>query len=379
MSVQNPKEYNRSNSREYLRQSTIQPSANFKLKRQVFSEDGKLQLLTLRELTGYEEEFIYRLMNSETGANNETSNRYFSSSDKNIYEDGYRIDNLRLFRSTNKILARTVSNMDELGYFGQLLSSSDSHENTTEYDVSRLVIPNLTLGEKNMALLLLRKLTLGDKLILLTNCPYCKEKMTQVVSISKLIRSELDRKIDVTNEQGRCGARDVTIMNDQNGTEYKVKLRPMTVGDLHTIHGSIREKKMEASYIDNLGEDSMKRFVIERVIETNILESIPSLPTNIYDKASSLAFRIMEELGELDPLSNIRFSITCPVCNKNSVEDFYPEYFVFSEIADYHKKLEDDLNWIALHYGWSEQEIMEMAISKRKKYIKLINQIYSGE
>jgi len=42
-------------------------------------------------------------------------------------------------------------------------------------------------------------------------------------------------------------------------------------------------------------------------------------------------------------------------------------------------ELYSDIHFLAFHYHWSEKEIMEMPLSKRKKYVNLLRTELAGE
>ena len=341
--------------------------------------DRIFQHLTLRELNGNDEDYIYNLMGLEDDEIRDgNSARTSTSSDMvpNLSSSGRSqgIDNIRLFRITNELLERTISFpcTDELE-----IHDKTSCTHSSSNDVVRSIIAKLSLGEKNMILLLLRKLAFGDKLSLVSDCHFCKEKMTQNVSIIELINSVRNSSMFTsTNSQQNDFtfqlSYDSVTTDQQNGRGYALTIRPITVGDLQEIYDTLAKNGIDGSEI------SIKKEIIEKIIDMNVLNSVPMLPVDIYENEKDLALAIVEKIGELDPLSNIRMSLTCPQCKNRCLEDFYTEYFIFREIASYHSVMEYDLNWIALHYGWTEGNITDLAISRRKRYVNLINQTVSG-
>jgi len=345
----------------HMRQSLLR----IKLNRVLIVGECKLQYLTFRELNGYDEDYIYNFMGSDEISTNR------GSSDDSTENIG--IDNIQLFRISNELLKRTIIFADESEVY-----EKSPHVHSSACDVVRSIIAELSLGEKNMILLLLRKLAFGDNLALVSYCPFCKEKMTQNVATTELVNSGKDSGVCSTATSLQQSdsiyqlSYDVVARDHQNGRDYMLNIRPIIVGNLQDIYDSIMGKKIDSS------ELSVKREVIEKIVHMNVLKSVPALPVDIYSNAKDLALAIVERIGDLDPLSNIRLSLTCPQCEKRFLEDFYPEYFVFKEIAFYHSFLEHDLNWIALHYGWTEGDITELPISRRKRYVNLINRTYSG-
>jgi hypothetical protein len=107
-----------------------------------------------------------------------------------------------------------------------------------------------------------------------------------------------------------------------------------------------------------------------------ILSSDPALPPIL---SSQFQEQLGTTLSQIDSQVDLTLNITCPVCNKTFQTSLDVEDFFFQEVASRYPQLEREVHWIALHYHWSEKNILSIASSKRKRYVELINASLSGD
>ena len=115
---------------------------------------------------------------------------------------------------------------------------------------------------------------------------------------------------------------------------------------------------------------------MEQLVTSCILDSNPKLPEKLDDQ---LLTAISTKLSEIDPKADILLDLTCPNCNYKFQAPFIPEDFLLRELEARKSQFEGEVHWIAFNYHWSEDEILSLPLSKRKKYVDLINRTLSGE
>ncbi|MGD9534383.1 MAG: hypothetical protein AB7V56_11520 [Candidatus Nitrosocosmicus sp.] len=345
-----------------------------------------------RQLTGYDEEYLLYKMNPEPSNN-------------------------LIFDISNKLIEKTVVGFSYL----------DEHSVSSLYseNENKEIILNLSLGDKNKMLLLLRKSILGDILQLETNCIHCNEKISQDLSISEVIEYSNHLKpnfyLDCTNIHGsndvntdtdaddNCfywttddyiDSTDIVTNNFKDHRKIKndnIKISPLTVGDhyklievdISGVQTSFMSQKNDQPqnpvdsnnsvsfnqpYQKSEIEDYYKNLIISHLVRADSEESLKKILSK-----EGILEQINDKLLEIDPLSYIDLNFVCPYCQRAMSENFYTEHFILQELYLYCKQLPVEVNWIALNYNWTEEDILSLPISKRKHYVELISKSLSGE
>ena len=143
-------------------------------------------------------------------------------------------------------------------------------------------------------------------------------------------------------------------MNFQN---FALTIRPLTGADLEAIApGSSQSIK-------------------EQIARACITSSAPPLPQELPE---GLIDAVSVKLQEIDPQADTTLSLTCPACSTPFQAPLDVEAFFFQEMTSRQGQLEEEINWIALNYHWSEEAILLLSAAKRKRYVELINKTVSG-
>ena len=88
---------------------------------------------------------------------------------------------------------------------------------------------------------------------------------------------------------------------------------------------------------------------------------------------------VSAKLEEMDPQADIVLDLSCPDCGHLFKTPFFIEDFMLREIRTRMRQLEKEVHWIAFNYHWSEDDILSLPMSKRSRYVDLINRTLSGE
>jgi hypothetical protein len=128
--------------------------------------------------------------------------------------------------------------------------------------------------------------------------------------------------------------------------------------------------------LQQLAEQRFEMRPSEKLIRSCIITSEPELVAEIdNDLYEKLSYR----LAELDVQADLILMISCPNCNHKFQTPFFPEDFLLREIDVRQQQFEKEVHWLAFNYHWSEDEILSLPMSKRKRYVDLINRTLSGE
>jgi hypothetical protein len=205
-------------------------------------------------------------------------------------------------------------------------------------------VRNLTAGDRVALILAVRRMLLGDSLDCLVACPSCGTDMSVELSISQL-----------TNPT----APPPTEEREFEVSGHRLTLRPVAGNDL-----------------ESAGESPVGADTEEKLVKSCVTFSDPPLPERLPEPLLSA---ISEKLGELDPQADPQLDLTCPTCAVRFQTPFFAEDFVLREIERIQPQLEKEVHWIAFNYNWAETEILSLPVSKRKRYVELINRTLSGE
>jgi hypothetical protein len=209
------------------------------------------------------------------------------------------------------------------------------------YEVTR----NLSVGDRVALILQLRKITFGEILYCMIQCPHCKENLSTDLPLNSL----LIQPAAISNPQ---------TLYPLELEGYTLKIRPLNGADLETI---------AANQTPNAAET---------LLRLAIVSSDPKLPNVL---SSTFQEQLGEKLSNLDPQADLTLNITCSLCNKTFQSLLDIEDFFFQEINSRLYQLEREIHWIAFNYHWDEKTILSLPLSKRKRYVELINTTLAGE
>lgn len=188
-----------------------------------------------------------------------------------------------------------------------------------------------TLGERNAALLRLRRELFGDELKACVSCPECGERLEFSLSAAALLERAPD-------EQGRAALVDVGGF----------RLRLPTTRDLAEI---VRT----AGDADD-GEPLFRRLVIHGTAT----------------RMAALEHEIDSALDAADPCMDFGVDLTCPACSHEWNADFDVPTFLWDEVDSRARRLLDEVHALARSYGWSERQVLELSDTRRAAYLERV-------
>ena len=208
---------------------------------------------------------------------------------------------------------------------------------------------SLTIGDRVCLLLNLQKITFGNILSCVTKCNFCSDQASFDFNIDDLLNLNLNTKHE-----------DNYPVKTKN---FSLNIRPLTVLDQQLL--------LSASSHGNIKKNSTNQ-----LMKSCIVSSVPSLPETFPEE---IVDAINIKLNEIDPMANIILDLACPECKKSLQIPFDVEDFILRQIRSQTSSLEKEIHWLALNYKWSENDILNLPIQKRHRYIQLINDTLSGE
>jgi hypothetical protein len=220
----------------------------------------------------------------------------------------------------------------------------------SEPRVTAPAVRALTVGDREALLLHLRRITFGERMPCVLTCgnPGCREKMDLDLNASDLLSPPYP---DVREHHESEFAAD--------GVRYRLRFRLPTGGD--------QEAAARAAGNDvQRGADLLLARCVEQV-RIGDAEPLPvqALPPTVVGQVGA-------RMVELDPQAETLLDVACPVCGHRFSALFDTTIYFFQELAGRIEHLYQDVHILALHYHWSEADILEMTARKRRRYLDLL-------
>jgi hypothetical protein len=211
-------------------------------------------------------------------------------------------------------------------------------------------VRSLNVGDREALLLHLRRLSLGERLQGVVDCPApdCGERMDLDLHVGDLLLPPYDHS-------RRSFEADIS----ENGGSYRVRFRLPTGADQEDAAILARSDSRVAA-------ERLLHRCVERVTDEGG-EPVDNLPPAMDD-------RISEAMSELDPQAELTFSLACPACGHAFLAPFDTAAYLFRELDDQAKHLHQEVHLLAFYYHWSEAEIIGMPARKRRLYLELLEE-----
>ena len=181
---------------------------------------------------------------------------------------------------------------------------------------------DLTVGERDALLLHARALSAGDAIPCVLECPACGEALELELSTRALAEPR-------------------EPVRDQS-------LRPAT--------GADHEWAARAALTDPAAAASG---LLARCVVAGDDRAAPELA---------------DRFAALDPHAELALAASCPECGAGFETVFDPSTYVFAELGQRAARLEREVHALALAYGWSEREIVELGPARRGRYLDLLDE-----
>lgn len=211
-------------------------------------------------------------------------------------------------------------------------------------------VRSLTVGDRDALLFHLRRLTYGGKIQAVLTCPQsgCGEKMDLELKVDDLL---------VPSNQTPKETYETEIHGD--AAVYTVKFRLPTGADQEAVAPSAQfDHKTASNLLLQRCVKEIKKSGTQIDIET--------------DLPGDLAESVSQKMAELDPQAEILLNLTCPACKQSFLAYFDIGDYFFKELMANSQNLYREVHVLALHYHWSEKDILNMTRSKRQIYLKLL-------
>lgn len=201
-------------------------------------------------------------------------------------------------------------------------------------------LARLSVGERDMLLLLVRRHMLGPKLESIADCPACAERLEFTLNADDLLSGARDR-----------GTRDYELAAD----DYRIRYRLLDSYDIIDVAAS--------PSVDDAREALLERAVLSAECD-GVALTAGELPTAVVE-------RLAAAITEVDPQAEVLLNLDCPACDHSWQVLFDIATYLWDELQSRAVELLRDVHFIAIRYGWSEEAILAMSATKRRLYLEM--------
>jgi hypothetical protein len=195
----------------------------------------------------------------------------------------------------------------------------------------------LLAGDRDYLMLQLRRMTFGDRIRAVINCPACEAKMD----------------------------------TDFLAGDVPVERRPQTqpTYSVDAGGGSIHFRLpngADQEFVSHMSTASAVEALLERCLLRDSFQSVAL--------ANSERDAVIAAMEANAPRVDLDLELLCPECGQESVVPFDTTSFFIREMTSRRPYLLKEVHSLAWHYHWSEADIMSMTRSRRRAYLELLSE-----
>jgi hypothetical protein len=236
-----------------------------------------------------------------------------------------------------ELLERTAAALPAERVTALLSSSVVAVGDVTSLDAGDL--RELSIGDRDRLVLALRRLLHGEQLECVFGCR-CGELLELTLDLGELLRPPGDSP-------------PVTERTVRIGEDLALCVRVAT--------GADHERAARRAQQDPVA--ARRELVADCIVSA---QGGSGEPASIDEQALA---RAEEILGELDPGAEIVLGGACPACGNRVAATFDPITHLWAELEHERALLEHEVHVLALHYHWSEREIVGLDPARRARYL----------
>ncbi|MBM0745391.1 hypothetical protein JOY44_28620 (plasmid) [Phormidium sp. CLA17] len=225
--------------------------------------------------------------------------------------------------------------------------------------VTKDVICNLLVADRQYLLLKLRELTLGDYVRATICCPWpgCGKKIMVNFTIADIpVTESIDKNFIYRMELSLEAA----FVSKTGEISREVAFRLPNGGDQELISPLLAQNEAQALSL-----------LLQRCLHS--IGSLEHPKQEVIDLLSPLArMEIEQQMEAVAPKVELTMESKCPECGRDYAVPFDIQHFFFGELQTSRDLLYREVHYLAYHYHWSEREIMDMPRPKRRTYIEIL-------
>ena len=211
------------------------------------------------------------------------------------------------------------------------------------------LVGRLVVGDREALLLHLRRMTLGDRLECVITCPdeMCAERLEVELAVDDLL----------VEAAGDLGPEYTTVVGT-GARALEVAFRLPTVGDVDAV------TEVAGTDPERAAADLLRRCLRQVTRRGRTVH-----PDRLGDAEREA---ITTAMAERDPQAEIELDLVCPNCSTTFSVILDAGAFFVQELSGRATHLLEDVHALALHYHWSERDILALPRERRDRYLDLL-------
>jgi hypothetical protein len=204
----------------------------------------------------------------------------------------------------------------------------------------RDVARNMLVGDRDYLILQLRRLTFGDRVLAVADCPGCGSKMdidfdSAAIPIERGAPIAADYEIELSAEAGLPGR--------------ALRFRLPCGGDQEAVLGLD---------VETAADKLLERCVLSPAVA----------PLAADEKA-----RVIAAIEARAPRVELELDLGCPECGHAFVMPFDTTAFFLDELRITAGQLLREVHFLAFYYHWTESQILDLGRDRRRTYLSLLS------
>lgn len=215
----------------------------------------------------------------------------------------------------------------------------------------------LPIGQRDALLFELREQTFGAQLSAVADCPNCGERLEFAFEMENIRQLPEAANQETVTEQGMAAD------SSTAGTGLELVADGCRVW--FRLPGSADLLAVQRS-------DDPRRALIERCI----LQASDAAGSTTEITPASLSSAVIDALAQAmagaDPLADLHIEMACQRCGQSWNAPFDIAAYFWSEIETWAHRTLLEVHRLALAYGWSQTDILQLSAWRRQYYLQLI-------
>lgn len=203
--------------------------------------------------------------------------------------------------------------------------------------VTEAQVAALTAGDREALLLHLHRLSFGDGMDCVLKCPHCDGRMDVSLTVSDLLLPPYEA---------------AESWRQVNCDGFALALRAPTGADQAAV-----------AVVVDVDLDGAAELLLRRCMG-QVPEGFALTPGRV-EALSGV-------LQEMDPQADLLLDFVCPECGRPGQGALSAADFLMRKVSARQEALLREIHQLALHYHWSEAEILAVEPTRRKAYLKLL-------
>jgi hypothetical protein len=215
-------------------------------------------------------------------------------------------------------------------------------------------LAQLSVGQRDARLLTFRERLFGSRLISITACPRCRQRIELVFNVADIrVTPAAAHTFDPAGE---------TMTMDG----YRVQFR---------LPNSLDLSSMDATTDVNEAREYLLRRCIQSVAyEGAIGENVVEPVNDVRRLPMTVVNAIADRMTDADPQADTQLALRCPDCRHEWHAVFDIASYLIGEIHNSVAHVLREVHHLARAYGWRESDILAMTPTRRRAYLELLGQ-----